>query len=284
MADYWKKTYNGITNLADQIMSAIVPEDSLQKAISKSTTGLMGPRAEDDSQIPDLLNSDSKKVKSFEETQKTVQGYYDNVGTESLYGKEEWWNDIRGGEVFDEDIEFRNKVEEVADNLEIKPEHLATVMSFETQHTFSPSSFNKDSSATGLLHFMDDTAINLGTTTDELKNMSRVEQMDYVERYLSGQGKGIRNQVGKMNSLLDVYLAVLSPARVGIEDNPLVFMRGYNTYKANIGLDLNKDNYILKNEVEWRLKKNTLKSYEDMANPYKTIPSPRGGYKSLYDY
>jgi len=76
----------------------------------------------------------------------------------------------------------------------------------------------------------------------------------------------------------------LSPARVGIEDNPLVFMRGYNTYKANIGLDLNKDNYILKNEVEWRLKKNTLKSYENMANPYKTIPSPRGGYKSLYDY
>ena len=82
---------------------------------------------------------------------------------------------------------FASKIVEVAGNVGASPGDLANLIDFETAHTFSPAQKNLEgSSGTGLIQFMASTAAKLGTTTAELAQMSQVEQMAYVEKYLQG--------------------------------------------------------------------------------------------------
>jgi hypothetical protein len=48
----------------------------------------------------------------------------------------------------------------------------------------------------------------LNTTITKLKNMTALEQLDYVEKYFMPHK-------GKLKTLEDVYLAVFSPAFIG---------------------------------------------------------------------
>ena len=95
---------------------------------------------------------------------------------------------------------------------------------------------------------MPSTAQGLGTTTNALASMSRVEQMKYVEKYLSN--KGIRG-----GNLSDLYMSVLFPAAVGKPDDFVLFgrgaMRGYTgiAYDQNRGLDRNGDGSVTKAEA-----------------------------------
>jgi hypothetical protein len=126
------------------------------------------------------------------------------------------------------------------------------VMSFETGGTFNPSEPNKmGSGATGLIQFMPKTAAGLGTSTQALAGMSRADQMQYVEKYLSD--KGIRG-----GNLSDLYMAVLFPAAVGKPDNFVLFgngatIPGYGAgtraYSQNRGLDRNGDGSVTKAEA-----------------------------------
>jgi len=102
--------------------------------------------------------------------------------------------------------EFAQKIVDVAASVGASPGDLANLMYFETGKTFDPSMKNPNSSATGLIQFIDDTAKALGTSTDELSKMSQVEQMDYVQKYL-------QDQVDRGNSLADsnaLYAAVFT--------------------------------------------------------------------------
>ena len=123
------------------------------------------------------------------------------------------------------------------------------VMSFETGGTFNPGIANAaGSGATGLIQFMPSTAAGLGTSTQELAGMSRAQQMQYVEKYLSN-----KNVKGK--GLSDLYMAVLFPAAVGKPDDYVLFgrgaMAGYTgrAYDQNRGLDKNGDGSITKAEA-----------------------------------
>ena len=147
------------------------------------------------------------------------------------------------------DYEFQSEVEAVAGRLGISAEDLYAVMSFETGGTFDPKIPNAaGSGATGLIQFMPSTAQGLGTTTEELARMSRVQQLQYVEKYLSN--KGVRGK-----GLSDVYMAVLFPAAVGKPDDFVLFgkgaMSGYtgSAYRQNRGLDTNNDGSITKAEA-----------------------------------
>lgn len=175
--------------------------------------------------------------------------------------KNNWWSDIRGGGIFEKDTEFRKAVEKTSKNLGIQPEWLATTMSFETEHTFDPSNKSRSSSARGLIHFTNSVAKEIGTSHNDLKKMTRTEQMPYVEAYF-------QKFKGKIKSLDDTYLAVFAPARVGTSSN-VVYEDPNVTYKPNKGLDLNNDGTITKEEALWKVKNNTLLSYEDMYSPYK---------------
>ena len=81
------------------------------------------------------------------------------------------------------DDAFLAKVTQVARSLTFQPIDLIARMLSETAYTMDPSIKNPRSSATGLIQFISSTAASLGTTTGQLAQLSRVQQMDYVYRY-----------------------------------------------------------------------------------------------------
>lgn len=109
-------------------------------------------------------------------------------------------------------VNFVAKVKAVAAKLEIDPNWLMAVINWESAGTFSPTVTNKKGGATGLIQFMPDTAIGLGTTTAQLRQMTAVQQLDYVYKYFYGYRK-------KLKSYTDLYLATIFPLSLGKADN-----------------------------------------------------------------
>ncbi|MFA7494070.1 MAG: hypothetical protein WCZ43_11235 [Proteiniphilum sp.] len=103
---------------------------------------------------------------------------------------------------------FTEKVKEICGYLLINPDWLMLVMWFETAGTLDHRIVNKTSGATGLIQFMPATVRSFGTTTLQLRQISNVEQLDYVKRDLALYR-------GRMNNWLDVYCAVFWSATIG---------------------------------------------------------------------
>lgn len=140
-----------------------------------------------------------------------------------------------------------------ANKLGIHPDWLATVISFETAGTFSPSIVNRaGSGAFGLIQFMPQTAKNiLGTaTTDEAVRqgiaMSFGEQLTrMVIPYFKGR---------KMTSLEDVYLAVFYPAAMNKPGSWVIGAAPGAVYTQNAGFDKSRKGYITRDDVTSRLR------------------------------
>lgn len=150
--------------------------------------------------------------------------------------------------------EFRNRVREVARTLGTDVNHLMACMAFESGETFSPSIRNAaGSGAVGLIQFMPSTAGALGTTTEALAAMTAVEQLKYVEKYF-------KPRKGKLDSLEDVYMAILWPAAIGKPDDYVLFAKSNpqhpKRYIQNAGLDFNHDGVITKKEAAAMVRKN----------------------------
>lgn len=146
--------------------------------------------------------------------------------------------------------EFRARLYTVVDHFgwpEVRAGELMACMAFETGRTFSPSVRNPGSSAIGLLQFMDATAKRLGTTTDALGRMSAVNQLDYVERYLS-------TQASRITCLNDMYMAILWPTAVGKTADTVLWRRGMAAFAANRGLDLDRNGRITKREASAKVR------------------------------
>lgn len=138
---------------------------------------------------------------------------------------------------------FRDKVRKIAGDLGCDPNFLMAAMAFETGGSFSPSEKNKaGSGATGLIQFMPNTAIGMGTTTAALAKMSAEDQLDFVAKYFD-------RQKGKLHTLEDVYMAILLPTAVGKTDNHVLFQKPSTAYDQNKGLDLNNDGQVTKAEA-----------------------------------
>ncbi len=148
------------------------------------------------------------------------------------------------------DVEFQKEVLGLSRRLGVSANDLFAIMDFETAGTFDPAQRNgAGSGATGLIQIMPSTAVGLGTTTEALASMSRIEQLKYVEKYF--QRTGI--QPGAR--LSDLYMSVLFPAAVGKSDDFILFGKGAmsdyqgNAYTQNRGLDSNGDGSITKAEA-----------------------------------
>ncbi|MCD9185730.1 MAG: peptidoglycan-binding protein [Pyrinomonadaceae bacterium] len=137
--------------------------------------------------------------------------------------------------------EFINGVENMAQRLGTRPEYLMAVMSFETGGTFNPGIRN-GIGATGLIQFLPSTARGLGTTTDQLAQMSATEQLRYVEKYFDQP-----HFRGKLGSLEGLYTAVLS-GQARSNSNDVLFTRGTRAYEQN-PLDWNQDGRITAGEA-----------------------------------
>lgn len=134
--------------------------------------------------------------------------------------------------------QFIKEVEKMADRLGTKPEYVLAAMSFETGGTFDPSIQNPIG-ATGLIQFLRSTAIGLGTTTSDLKVMTAVGQLEFVEKYF-------KPFAGKLLTLEAVYTAIISGSPKKPDD--VLFRAGTPAYKLN-PLDWNKDGKITASEA-----------------------------------
>lgn len=152
----------------------------------------------------------------------------------SSEGMKKWGKAIEkaGGE------EFLKAVEQMSQRLKIDPNKLLNVMAFESK--LRPDIKNPNSSATGLIQFMDSTATGLSTTTDKLKGMNAIAQLEYVEKYFA-----------QFRSLADsqeaLYTAVLAGRPVSNPGSVLFTKDSKKTgaaYKANAALDADKSGTI----------------------------------------
>lgn len=145
--------------------------------------------------------------------------------------------------------EFRDRMLAIVRGFGWSGEHaswLMACMAFESAGTFSPSITNAaGSGATGLIQFMPKTALGLGTTVEKLAGMTAVEQLHWVERYFKPYAK-------RINSLTDMYMAILLPGAIGKPDDHPLFSSGV-AYRQNAALDSNNDGTITKAEATGRV-------------------------------
>ena len=139
-------------------------------------------------------------------------------------------NQVKGLSIADQPV-FKKKVEEVSQGLGINPNWLMTVMFKESG--LDSKIQNKSTRATWFIQFMPDTAKALGTTVEELKNLSPLSQLDYVEKFYQGKKD--------YSSFKELYLQTFFPvARKYMDDPNYVFeTRGVSRYqiaKQNPGI------------------------------------------------
>ena len=111
---------------------------------------------------------------------------------------------------------WAEKIVAVAASLRIAdPAWLANVMFFESG--LNPAATNASFGCTGLIQFCPNSgAKEVGKTTDQLRAMGAVEQMDYVQLYLN-------KYRGRLSTSADLYMAIFFPIAVGQGPN-------YNIY------------------------------------------------------
>lgn len=139
-----------------------------------------------------------------------------------------------------------------AKELKMPVDWLATVMSFETGGTFSPSVPNRaGSGAFGLIQFMPSTAASLlgypqtpegkAAAAEKGKKMSFQTQLKkMVIPYFKG---------GTYNSLNDVYLRVFYPAAMGKGNDYVVGSAPSAVYTQNQGFDKEGKGYITRADI-----------------------------------
>lgn len=200
-----------------------------------------------------------------EETGVTPDSTYDEAGILAYSGIISGQpRDLASGDNFDynlvsdvaamADDSFTRSAEQVAANLNIPVNWMYAVM--ENESGFDPSIPNQlyvqqgreEDAAVGLIQFMPATARALGTSTEELRTMSRTEQLTYVERYLE-------QYADKIQSPEDVYMATFYPRALG-EDDSFVLGSEVSDSRAsaitrdNPPFDLNNDGRITAGEVK----------------------------------
>ena len=134
--------------------------------------------------------------------------------------------------------EFIDKVDDIAAKLLIDPDWLMAVMYFESR--LNPQAKNKNSTAVGLIQFVESTAQSLGTSTAALLKMNNLQQLDYVYKYFKRYEKDLR-------SFGDCYLAVFWPGALNQPDSYKI--GGAKVANSNAIFDLDKNGQITKGEV-----------------------------------
>jgi hypothetical protein len=103
--------------------------------------------------------------------------------------------------------------------------------------------------ATGLIQFMPDTALNLGTTTKALYSMSAIDQLGYVYKYF-------KPWTGRIKNYFDLYLVTFFPDAVGKPDDYILQTRklpAATIAKQNPFFDVNKDGILTVGEIKRRM-------------------------------
>lgn len=139
-------------------------------------------------------------------------------------------------------LAFEKKVREISTALGINPNWLMFIMNNESG--LNEQAYNPSGGAYGLIQFMPTTLSWLGTSTQAMKKLSNLQQLDWVYKYFKSFNK-------KYASVADLYLINFYPYALG---KPLTYIFGsekndglkYAKYltSVNKGFDWNKDGVI----------------------------------------
>lgn len=139
--------------------------------------------------------------------------------------------------------EVVNKIKEISERLHCNPHDLMAVINAESG--FNPQARNKRSGATGLIQFMPRTAEALGTSTEELAEMSALDQLEYVEKYLQTIKKSVFKKDHNLTGA-ELYALIYLPKNAAKEE---IAHQGTAYYRLNSGLDKDKDGIISKSDL-----------------------------------
>ena len=131
------------------------------------------------------------------------------------------------------DKPFIEKVQQISQALNLNYIDMLACMHLETGGTMDPAITNS-LGYTGLIQFGTPAATLCGTTTAALRELDRVSQCDFVQKYFIGNRL---NQKAPNPRLVDLYLTILWPAAIGKPDDFVIFPAGSATYKANPAFD-----------------------------------------------
>lgn len=149
---------------------------------------------------------------------------------------------------------FANAVVAMANQLGINPADIMFVMYKESG--LSPSAINKSSGNCGLIQFADSTANGLGTSCAALVQMTGVQQLPYVQKYL----QNVIHDYGALDSTSEVYSAIFYPASVGAGTD---YEYPANVVTANQGFFPNSPAGTKGDFIAW-IQKNIPTSYASM--------------------
>jgi hypothetical protein len=154
---------------------------------------------------------------------------------------------------------FEQTMNSICTKLGIDPNWLMMVMYFESR--LNAQAVNKqpgDSSdpqvraasrAVGLIQFMPDVAVSLGTTTQKLYAMSAIDQLHYVYAYF-------KPWTGRLHSYFDLYFVTFFPLALGKPDDYVLQtdkLSATTIAKENPFFDVNKDGKLTVAEIKQRM-------------------------------
>lgn len=145
-------------------------------------------------------------------------------------------------------LDFGRKVKEIGRMLDVPADWLMAVMYAESKFDATIANL-KGSGAVGLIQFMPATAAELNVSTERLKRMDPVQQLEYVYLYL----QRVRERSGDFGSLTDLYLGILMPGARGQDDCYTLFSKPSHAYEQNLGLDENKDGRVTVSDIDRRM-------------------------------
>lgn len=184
-------------------------------------TGKVDEKVEKDSEdkwlrerrIEDMIDNNGKALSELPEDKELEIKAQEQIKVMKANGADFTRNDEidngenLSGEALWNNEKFQEKLTQVCNRLGVKKEDMKVIMKAESG--INPKEVNKlTRKATGLIQFMPDTAIGLGTSTYALRRMPSYEQLDYVEKYFLPYR-------GRLNSPRDLYLATFYPAAIG---------------------------------------------------------------------
>lgn len=143
-------------------------------------------------------------------------------------------------------------IEGMSKRLGIDPSDLKAVIYSESGG--NPKAVNPNGRATGLIQFMPKTAKNLGTSVEEIYNMSAEEQLapgGVVERYLANAKKSAGFSNNEKLSGGQVYALVFMPAKA--KQGILTQRKDGAAYSLNKGLDTDGDGQVDVNDLNDRI-------------------------------
>lgn len=151
---------------------------------------------------------------------------------------------------------FGEKVIAISKELNMNPNRLMRIMNKESSldHTI----VNKIG-ATGLIQFLPSTAETLGTTTKQLKNMSNIDQLDYVKKYFK------QPHIKQIKSLEDTYLAVFYPAAMGEDDDYIIGEKDGKEKIVGKQNNMNDGEPVSVADVKRRINKGIPQEYQQLV-------------------